>query len=90
MQTYALLAILCVIAGIAGILRTHRCANERTSPSCGIAFFWGGAAGIVGSPCCGPLAALAGAGWTMAGRDPFVPAAFALGHAVPLVALAAG
>ncbi len=89
-QTYAVLATVCVIAGIAGIVRTHECANGRTSPSCGAAFLGGGAAGIVGAPCCGPLAALAGAGWAMAGRDPLVPAAFALGHAVPFVALAVG
>ena len=90
MEIYALLAIACVTVGVASIARTHPCEVNQRSHSTGIAFFWGGVAGIVGSPCCGPLVALTALGWSTAGGNPAIPAAFALGHAAPLVGVAIG
>ena len=84
-EIYALLAIACVAVGVGGSHARMRAKSTEGRAPCGIAFFWGGVAGIVGSPCCGPLVALTVFGWSTAGRDPLVPAAFALGHAAPLV-----
>lgn len=93
---YVLLATAFAGIGVLALLRRpsgHECRffNPGSSVPLGTAFLAGGAFAVVGSPCCGPLAAAllavsasSGSGWHL------VALAFAAGHIVPLVALAAG
>lgn len=93
---YALLGASMTVAGVATVVRTRRCAPRcvpAVQASHGATFMVATVLAAVGSPCCGPLAAaVAGAGlggaptaWSYA-----VPAAFALGHAMPLSVAALG
>ncbi|MGA8533594.1 MAG: hypothetical protein WB615_05755 [Candidatus Tumulicola sp.] len=90
---YGLLGAVFVVAGIATVVRAHDCAPRcpRAGSSCAAAFLAGATLGAVGSPCCAPLAAAAAtAGFTTGSwvAGVAVPAAFALGHAAPLAAVA--
>lgn len=88
--TYAIAAVSCFGAGIAGIVCKPACRHEQREGRCGLAFFWGGATAVVGSPCCGPFAVLASFGWSAGVGSPLLPIAFALGHSAPLAAFAIG
>lgn len=91
---YLALSAVAVAFGLRTLLREPQSAcrahGKRESGAAGALFLSGGSFAAISSPCCGPLAAgLAGAGvaagsWQVAG---VLLAAFALGHAVPLLAL---
>ncbi|MEO6835920.1 MAG: cytochrome c biogenesis protein CcdA [Candidatus Tumulicola sp.] len=97
---YALLGAGLIASGLVSIVRTPRanaCAVHAFGGSKaphGAIFVAGLGFVAVGSPCCGPIAAaLAGAGVAGGGsvtRSAALLAAFALGHATPLVAAAFG
>lgn len=89
-EIYVLVGVACAAAGVVAVVSAHSCKVEGEKRPSGIAFFWGGATAVVGSPCCGPLTTLAVAGWSAGAFDPLLPAMFALGHAVPLAAIALG
>jgi cytochrome c-type biogenesis protein len=94
---YAVLAIATVAAGIRAIvMRPEPCAARESTgakASNGAAFLAGAGLSAVASPCCGPVAAALAATATAGGSPSFAAmtlGAFALGHAVPVVAIACG
>lgn len=89
-SAYGLMALVCCTAGVVTILRGRACGTRHAQRSFGGTFLSATAFVGVGSPCCGPLALVAGFGWWGAGSNVLVPLAFALGHAAPLVGLALG
>ena len=86
---YAVVGAGCIASGAARLFRAHAC-RRRPMParSFGLAFLSGAAFVGVASPCCGPLAIAFGMQAGVASLA--VPAAFALGHALPLAGLALG
>jgi cytochrome c biogenesis protein CcdA len=92
---YRALALVAVAGGIYTIVRrpqTDCCKRERRIGS-GFGFFAGLASASVMSPCCGPIgAALAGLAAASVGPRyaAAILTAFALGHVLPLAAVAAG
>lgn len=89
--TYALLGAACIAAGIATLYGTHHCrARALSSRSYGAAFLSGSVFAGISSPCCGPIAVVAGIGAPGNASSLVIPAAFALGHALPLAGLALG
>jgi cytochrome c-type biogenesis protein len=94
---YAALAIATIAAGIRAIVTQPQpcAAGESTGAraSNGAAFLAGAGLTAIASPCCGPVAAALAAAATAGGSPLFAAttlAAFALGHAVPVVAIACG
>lgn len=92
---YGALAIALVAGGIGAIVSPHRCraAHPSSKPIASAPFVVGLTFTAVGSPCCGPIAAALGGLSTAGGNVTFgalLLGAFALGHALPLVVLAAG
>lgn len=93
---YALLAAAFAAAGLWALLRQSRrngCGSARLAPALPLAavFVAGAAFAVIGSPCCGPVAAALFAAAASAGPVSHVLAlAFAAGHVLPLVAAAAG
>jgi cytochrome c-type biogenesis protein len=94
---YVALASTLLIAGVVTLVRpARRCtvhdgAHNAVAPSG--AFVTGLAFALVTSPCCGPIAAVLGGLSVAAGSMAFgalTLSAFALGHALPLVAFAVG
>ncbi|HEY0393369.1 MAG TPA: cytochrome c biogenesis protein CcdA [Candidatus Elarobacter sp.] len=96
---YALLAALLALAGIMTLLRagafakSHSCGPApRRGATCGGVFLLGASSVLVVSPCCTPiLAGLAGLTMTTerAGGSATLLAAFACGHALPVVLIGA-
>ncbi|MBV8489400.1 MAG: hypothetical protein JO199_02630 [Candidatus Eremiobacteraeota bacterium] len=90
-------AVLCAAALIAGVRTiaaggTKRCrhdvAQARVGTTPAAAFLAGFGGSAISSPCCGPLAMFVGGAGVAAGDTSFAAsmlAAFALGHALPLV-----
>jgi cytochrome c biogenesis protein CcdA len=91
---YVAAAALCAIAGAlsawrAGRTNVPQCSDCIPNHMRGNACAFGAACTLVGSPCCGPLAAAIGAGAVAYGpREAIVLLAFyAIGHAVPAIAV---
>ena len=94
---YLTLSLCLVAAGFVTLARPAAtcCPSERegTKIGFGAAFSAGLAFSAIASPCCGPIAAVIGGMSAASGSVVFgalMLCAFALGHAVPLFALAAG
>jgi cytochrome c biogenesis protein CcdA len=91
---YAAVAAAAAISGILVIVKAqakHVCARDTPALPHGLGFFGGAACATITSPCCGGVAALSVAGAGAAGSSSaLLLGAFALGHALPLFAFAAG
>jgi cytochrome c biogenesis protein CcdA len=89
---YAILAIALACAGSVTLwgFERHSCANDaiRKNTGAGASFLFGAFSALVVSPCCTPLA-IAVIAYTSASADPLygsgLLAAFAIGHALPLI-----
>lgn len=95
---YAALGLGLVAGGLSAVMREPRVACGQHAPRApgepvGAVFVAGLAFVAVGSPCCGPIAAVLASGGAAGGgvaRSAALLTAFALGHATPLVAVACG
>jgi cytochrome c biogenesis protein CcdA len=95
---YGALGLGLVVAGVGTLVRMPHspacaAAPHRPSVSQGATFATGFALSAVSSPCCGPIAAALAGTSLASGNAAFggaMLAAFAFGHAVPLVAVACG
>jgi cytochrome c biogenesis protein CcdA len=88
---YAVVGVWCIGSGVAKIFAGHRCRRRQPKAATfGVAFLSGAAFVGITSPCCGPLAIAAGMGMQGSVMGIAAPAAFALGHALPLAGLALG
>jgi cytochrome c biogenesis protein CcdA len=96
---YAALGLGLVAGGLSAVMREPRAACDQHAPRApgaplGAVFVAGLAFVAVGSPCCGPIAAVLASGGAAGGggvaRSAALLTAFALGHAAPLVAVACG
>ena len=91
---YLMLAAVLAIGGLATLLRRpHDHAHQGITAGPGSAFFLGTSSALVVSPCCTPVIG-AIAGLTLSGERTAMGAvlalAFACGHALPIIGLAAG
>jgi cytochrome c biogenesis protein CcdA len=91
---YRTMAIVAVAGGVWTIVRSEStCCERKQRVEGGIGFFAGLVSASVTSPCCGPIgAALAGIAAASSGPRyaAAILCAFALGHVLPLAAVAAG
>jgi cytochrome c biogenesis protein CcdA len=98
-STYALLSAFTIVSGIATLARAgahdETCTPHMAAPGCslGAVFLFGAASAFTFAPCCTPAVGAIVA-YTSAYGDPLACATllaiFALGHAVPVVIVAAG
>lgn len=95
--TYAALAVALAVGGFSTLWRADKlcahAAHERNAGTPGAAFFLGASSGLVISPCCTPLVLGVLAYTTSSGSFAYgsaLLAAFALGHALPVIAVGFG
>jgi len=88
---YGALGISSLVAGVFGLLRTHRCMGVVAGcRSHGAPFLFGSVLVFVNSPCCGPLTVAAGFVGLGSAFNPVTGAAFAIGHALPVLGVGFG